>query len=141
MTKTFMPNNKNIEHKWFIIDAKGKIFGRVASQAAILLRGKHKINFVPHVDCGDNVIIINCSKAILTGKKLSNKRKYRTTGYVGHLKTIKYDDLMKNKPDKAMFLAVKGMIPNNSLGRKELLRLRLVSGSEHQYQAQCPEVV
>lgn len=137
--RTYMPNPGTVERKWYIIDASEKPLGRVAVQAATLLRGKHKPTFVPHVDCGDNVIIINCSKAILTGKKLENKCRYRHTGYIGHLKIIKYKHLMAQKPEKAMELAVKGMISHNSLGRKQILRLHLYSGSEYSNQAQKPE--
>lgn len=137
---TYMPTIKSVEHKWYIIDAKDKPLGRVAVQAATLLRGKHKPTFAPHVDCGDHVIIINCSKAILTGKKLENKRRYRHTGYIGHVKVIHYKDLMSKKPEMAMDLAIKGMLPNNSLGRKQALRIHLFSESDHNKQAQKPQI-
>lgn len=136
---TYMPNPHTIERKWYIIDASGKPLGRVAVQVANLLRGKHKPTFVPHVDCGDNVIIINCSKSILTGKKLENKCRYRHTGYIGHLKVIKYKHLMEQKPEKALELAIKGMIPNNTIGRKQMLRMHLYAGSEHNNHSQKPE--
>lgn len=135
---TYMPKPCSIEHKWYIINAAGKPLGRVAVQAAILLRGKHKPIFVPHVDCGDHVIIINCSKAILTGKKLQQKCRYHHTGYIGHLKVTKYSDLMLKNPEKAVELAVKGMIPNNTIGRREMLRLRTFAGAEHNHEAQNP---
>lgn len=138
--RTYMPKAESIERKWYVIDAAGKPLGRVAAQAAVLIRGKHKPTFAPHVDCGDHVIIINCSKAVLTGNKLSQKRRYRHTGYIGHLKTILYSDLMKDAPEKAMELAVKGMIPNNTIGRKAALRVRTFAGSEHTHEAQRPEV-
>ncbi len=137
---TYMPKSNSVEHKWYVIDAAGRPLGRVAAEAAVLLRGKHKPVFTPHVDCGDHVIIINCDKAVLTGKKLFQKCRYRFTGYIGHLKTIHYDHLMATKPEKAMELAVKGMIPNTTLGRKEMLRLRTVKGAKHEYTAQKPEL-
>ena len=136
---TYMPNKNQIERKWFIIDAKGKPLGRVAAQVAILLRGKHKPVFTPHVDCGDHVIVINCKDAVLTGNKLTQKYYYRHTGYIGNLKATRYDTLMATKPTKAMELAVKGMLPDNTLGRAALTRLRVYAGSEHDHQAQKPE--
>ena len=136
---TFMPNAAQIERKWYVLDAAGKPLGRVAAQAAVLLRGKHKPAYTPNVDCGDHVIIINCADAVLTGNKLMNKHYYRHTGYIGHLKDVRYDALMKQKPTKAMELAVKGMIPRNTLGSKALTRLRLYAGAEHVHAAQKPE--
>lgn len=137
---TYMANKSTVERKWYILDAAGKPLGRVAAQAAVLLRGKHKPTFTPHVDCGDHVIIINCDKAVLTGKKLTQKYWYRHTGYIGHLKATRYDTLMATKPTKAMELAVKGMVPDNTIGRAALLRLRLFEGAEHTHAAQKPEV-
>ena len=137
---TYMPKAGSIERKWYIIDAAGKPLGRVAVKAANLLRGKHKPTFTPHVDCGDHVIILNCEKAVLTGKKLTQKHYYRYTGYIGNLKSIRYDALMKKNPEKAMHLAVKGMLQGNSLGRKQIVRLRLVKGNVHKYEAQKPEI-
>lgn len=136
---TYMPNKDQIDRKWFIIDAKGKPLGRVAAQVAVLLRGKYKPTFTPHVDCGDNVIVINCKDAVLTGNKLTQKYYYRHTGYIGNLKATRYDTLMASKPTKAMQLAVKGMLPDNTLGRTALTRLRLFAGPEHNHQAQKPE--
>jgi len=137
---TFMPKAQEVERKWYILDAAGKPLGRVATQAAALLRGKHKPIFAPHCDCGDHVIIINCADAVLTGDKL-NKKFYRWhTGWIGGLKEIRYDRLMKEKPDKAMMIAVNGMLPNTSLGRKSLTRLRVYRGAEHNNAAQKPEV-
>lgn len=136
---TFMAKKGEIDRKWYVIDAAGKPLGKVAAQAATLLRGKHKVTFTPHVDCGDHVVIINCKDAVLTGNKLTQKKWYRHTGYVGHLKETDYKTLMATKPEKAMELAVKGMIPSNSLGRDQMLRLRLFAGSEHNHQAQKPE--
>lgn len=135
---TFMPKTGEIDRKWYVIDAAGKPLGRVAAQAAVLLRGKHKPLFTPHVDCGDHVIIINCKDAVLTGNKLQKKYYYRHTGYVGHLKEVRYDAMMKTKPEKAMELAVKGMLPSNTLGRNSFGRLRLYAGAQHKHEAQQP---
>lgn len=137
---TYMPKADAIERKWYIIDAAGKPLGRVAVKAANLLRGKYKPTFAPHVDCGDHVIILNCEKAILTGRKLTQKYHYRYTGYVGNLKSVRYDTLMRTNPEKAMHLAVKGMLQSNSIGRKQIVRLRLVKGNTHKYEAQKPEI-
>ena len=136
---TFMAKKGEVERKWYVLDAAGKPLGRVAAQAAVLLRGKHKPTYTPHVDCGDHVIIINCDKAVLTGNKLTQKYHYRHTGYIGHLKATRYDALMASKPEKAMELAVKGMIPDTTIGRKALTRLRAFAGNEHNHQAQQPE--
>ncbi|MFU0832058.1 MAG: 50S ribosomal protein L13 [Oscillospiraceae bacterium] len=136
---TYMPKAGSIERKWYVIDAAGKPLGRVAAQAAVLLRGKHKTTFTPHVDCGDHVIIINCREAVLTGKKLHQKVYYRPTPYVGHMKKIGYSTLMREKPCKAMELAVKGMIPNNTIGRAAMARLRLYDGAQHSHAAQKPQ--
>lgn len=136
---TYMANAADVERKWYVIDAAGKPLGRVAAQAAVLLRGKHKPTFTPHVDCGDHVIIINCKDAVLTGHKLTQKKWQRHTGYIGHLKETGYDTLMATKPEKAMELAVKGMIPSNTIGRNALLRLRVFAGAEHKHEAQKPE--
>ena len=137
---TYMAKKSEVERKWYIIDAAGKPLGRVAAQAAVLLRGKHKATFTPHVDCGDHVIIINCKDAVLTGKKLEQKKWYRHTGYVGHMKETVYSTLMATRPENAMELAVKGMIPSNTIGRAAMLRLRLFAGSEHVHEAQKPEM-
>ena len=136
---TFMEKAGQVERKWYVIDAAGKPLGRVAAQAAVLLRGKHKPPFTPHVDCGDNVIIINCAKAVLTGKKLEQKKWYRHTGWVGNLKETKYATLMAQRPEKAMELAVGGMIPNNHIGRAAETRLHCFAGAEHPHASQKPE--
>ncbi len=136
---TFMAKKGEVERNWYVIDAAGKPLGKVAVEAAKLLRGKQKPIFTPHVDCGDHVVIINCKDAVLTGNKLTQKKWQRHTGYVGHLKETDYKTLMATKPEKAMELAVKGMIPSNSLGRAQMLRLRLFAGAEHKHQAQQPE--
>ena len=137
---TYMPKAGDITRKWYVIDAAGKPMGKVAVEAARLLRGKHKPIFTPHADCGDHVIIINAEKAILTGNKLDQKMYYHHTGYIGHLKEVKYSTLMKTRADFAMTLAVKGMIPDTVIGRKALTRLRVVKGAEHPHAAQKPEV-
>ena len=136
---TYMEKAGQVSRKWYVIDAAGKPLGRVAATAATLLRGKHKPTFTPHVDCGDHVIIINCGQAVLTGHKLQQKFWRRHTGWVGHLKETDYATLMASRPEKAMELAVSGMIPNNTLGRQALTRLRTVAGAEHAHAAQKPE--
>ena len=133
-----MPNMKEIKRTWYILDAEGKSLGRVAAQAAAILRGKHKPTFAPHADCGDHVIIINSAKAVLTGKKLEKKVYRWHTGWIGHLKEVGYDKLMKENPEKAMTIAVNGMLPNTTLGRKALTRLRCYAGAEHNNAAQKP---
>ena len=140
MSTTYMPKAENVERKWYILDAAGKPLGRVAAQAALMLRGKNKPTYAPHCDCGDHVIIINCAKAVLTGNKLQNKYYRGHTGYIGHLRSIQYEKLMATRPEKAMELAVNGMLPNTTLGRKALTRLRLYAGAEHKNAAQKPEV-
>ena len=135
---TTMPK-ADAERKWYVIDAADKPLGRVAAQAAVLFRGKHKADFAPHADCGDFVIIINTDKAVLTGNKLENKYYYRHSGYIGNLKEVQYKTLMKEKSDFAMTKAVKGMLPDTVLGRKQLTRCRVFKGAEHKHQAQKPE--
>ncbi len=137
--KTFMANAKNVERKWYVIDAEGKVFGRLASQVAHILKGKHKPTYTPHVDTGDYVIVTNIDKVVLTGNKLDGKVYYRHTGYPGGLKEVKYRDLLKKKPEFAFEKAVKGMLPKNSLGRKMIKKLKVYSGPEHKNQAQKPE--
>lgn len=137
---TYMPKAGEIVRNWYVIDAAGKPMGKVAVEAANLLRGKNKPIFVPHEDCGDHVIIINAEKAVLTGNKLEQKTYYHHTGYIGNLKEVKYSTLMAEKPEFAMQLAVKGMIPDTTLGRKALTRLHIYKGAEHKHAAQKPEV-
>ena len=136
---TYMPKAADLTRKWYVIDAAGKTLGKVAVEAANLLRGKNKPTFAPHADCGDHVIIINASQIVLTGKKLEQKKYYHHTGYIGHLKEVSYGKLMQTKPEFAVTKAVKGMIPSNTLGRAQMLRLRLFAGAEHKHQAQQPE--
>ena len=136
---TYMANKDTVVRKWYVLDAAGKPLGRTAATAASLLRGKHKPEYTPHVDCGDFVIVINADKAVLTGNKAEQKF-YRThSGYPGGLKEIKYRLLMQQRPELAMQLAVKGMLPKNTLGKWELERLKVYKGSEHKHQAQKPE--
>ena len=137
---TFMANKGNIVRKWYILDAAGKPLGKTAATAAVLLRGKHKPEYTPHADCGDYVIVLNAEKAVLTGKKLEQKY-YRThSGWVGGLKETKYRTLMQTKPELAMKLAVKGMMPKNSLSRDALTRLHIYRAGEHNHAAQKPEL-
>ena len=136
---TTMPKAAEITRKWYILDAADKPLGRTAATAATILRGKHKPDFAPNVDCGDHVIIINAEKAVLTGKKLEQKTYYRHSGWVGGLKEVKYDKLMKENPEKAMMLAVKGMVPDTVIGRAALTRCRVFRGAEHKHAAQKPQ--
>ena len=137
---TFMANAQNIERKWYIVDAADKPLGRTAATIATLLRGKHKPEFTPHVDCGDFVIVINAEKALLTGKKLEQKYYRRHTGWIGGLKEVKYSTLMAQRPELATELAVKGMLPKNTIGRSSLTRLKVYAGDKHDNAAQKPEV-
>ena len=136
---TYMPKANEISRKWYVLDASGKSLGRVAAQAAAILRGKHKPTFAPHADCGDHVIIINCAEAVLTGRKLEQKTYKWHTGWIGGLKEIQYSKLMAEESDRAMTIAVTGMLPNNTLGRKAATRLRVYKGAEHANAAQKPE--
>ena len=135
---SYMQKPEQVERKWYIIDAAGKSLGRVAATAASILRGKHLPTFTPHVDCGDHVIILNAEQVVLTGNKINQKVRYYHTGWVGGIKEIHYNKLMAENPEKAMMYAVKGMLPNNSIGRKALTRLRVYKGAEHDQQAQQP---
>ncbi len=136
---TFMAKPAEIQRKWYIVDAAGKPLGRTATKVADLLRGKGKPEFTPHVDCGDHVVVINAEKAVLTGKKLEQKFYRRHTGYIGGLKEVKYSTLMSTRPELAVELAVKGMVPDTTIGRKALTRLHVYSGSEYKQVAQKPE--
>lgn len=135
---TTLLKKETLERKWYVIDAAGKPLGRTAVAAANLLRGKHKADFTPNVDCGDYVIIINTDKAVLTGKKLEQKTYYRVSGWIGGLKETKARDMMDARSDYAMELAVKGMLPKNTLGKNALTRLHLYKGAEHPHAAQKP---
>ena len=137
---TFMAKPAEVQRKWYIVDAAEKPLGRTATKVADLLRGKGKPEFTPHVDCGDHVVVINAAKAVLTGKKLEKKYYRRHTGFIGGLKEVQYATLMKTRPELAVELAVKGMLPNNVLGRNALRRLRIYKGEAHPHAAQQPEV-
>ena len=137
---TYSIKKNEIERKWYIIDAANKPLGRVATEAAKLLRGKHKPTFTPKLDVGDHVIIINCKDVILTGNKLNNKVYRHHSGYIGGMKEVVAKDMLGNNPEKAMMLAIKGMLPHNSLGRQTIKKLRVYAGSEHENQAQKPEM-
>ena len=136
---SYMQKPQEVERKWYIIDAAGKSLGRVAATAASILRGKHLPTFTPNVDCGDHVIILNAEQAVLTGNKINQKVRYYHTGWVGGIKEIRYNKLMAENPEKAMMYAVKGMLPNNTIGRTALTRLRVYKGTEHGHAAQKPE--
>jgi len=135
---TFMAKAETVERKWYVIDAANKPLGKTAVEVATILRGKHRPEFTPHVDCGEFVIVINAEKAILTGKKLEQKNYYHHSGYIGGLKTISYKELMEKRPEMAMTLAVKRMLPANTIGRKSLTRLKVYRGAEHKHEAQKP---
>ena len=137
--KSFVAKPADIERKWYVIDANGQTLGRLASQVAMILRGKHKPIYTPHVDCGDHVIVINADKVVLTGKKLDQEVYYRYSGYIGGLKETSARDMLANKPEKMVYEAVKGMMPKNSLGRQMLTKLRVYKGAEHEHAAQKPE--
>ena len=138
---TYMAKVETLERKWYVIDAAGKPMGKTAVAAANILRGKHRPEFTPHVDCGEFGIIINAEKAVLTGKKLEQKYYRRHSGYIGGLKEVQYKTLMATKPELAMELAVKGMLPHNSIGAKSATRLKVYAGAEHGHAAQKPEAI
>ena len=135
---TFMAKAETIERKWYVIDAAGKPLGHTAVKAANILRGKHRPEFTPHADCGEFVIIVNAAKATLSGKKLEQKYYRHHSGYIGGLKEVQYKTLMATRPEFAMELAVKGMLPKNSIGAKSFTRLKVYRGAEHNQQAQKP---
>ena len=138
---TFMANAETIERKWYVIDAAGKPLGKTAVKAANILRGKHRPEFTPHADCGEFVIIVNAAKATLSGKKLEQKYYRHHSGYIGGLKEVQYKKLMSTRPEMAMELAVKGMLPHNTLGAKSLTRLRVYKDANHNQAAQKPIAV
>ena len=139
--KTYMANAQTVERKWYVVDAAGLTLGRLSTRVASVLRGKNKPTYTPNVDCGDFVIVINTDKVVLTGKKLEDKFYRYHTGYIGGLKEISYKKLMAEKSDLAVYEAVKGMLPKNSLGRVMLKKLRVYKGAEHNHAAQKPEVL
>lgn len=138
MRTTFMPKEGQIERSWYVIDAAGKPLGRVASEIARILRGKHKPIFTPGVDTGDHVVVINAAKVLLTGKKAEQKFHYRHSGYPGGFRKIAYGTLLSSRPERVMMLAVKGMLPHNRLGRAMLKKIRVYDGGEHPHEAQQP---
>ena len=135
---TFMAKAETIERRWFVIDAAGESLGRTAVKAANILRGKHRPEFTPHVDCGEYVIIINADKAVLTGRKLEQKYYHHHSGWIGGLKSVQYKKIMATRPEMAMELAVKRMLPANAIGRKSMTRLHVYAGAEHAHAAQKP---
>ncbi len=137
--KTYMAKAETVEKKWYVVDAAGVPLGRLASKVASVLRGKHKAVYTPNVDCGDFVIVINSDKVVLTGNKLENKFYRYHTSYIGGLKEIPYKTMMEKQRDVAVYEAVKGMLPKNSLGRKMITKLRVYKGAEHNHAAQKPE--
>ncbi len=136
---TTLAKKETVSRKWYVIDAAGQPLGRTAVKAATLLRGKHKVDYTPNVDCGDFVIVINAKEAILTGNKLTEKYYRHHSGWIGGLKEVQYKKLMNERPELAMQLAIKGMLAKNSLGRDQLTRLRVYAGAEHKHEAQKPE--
>lgn len=137
--KTFMAKAEEVKRKWYVVDAEGKHLGRLASEVAKILRGKHKPDYTPHVDTGDYVIVLNADKVVLTGKKMEQKFHRYHTGWPGGLKEIKYKDFMAKSPEKAVETAIKGMLPKNSLGKAMFRKLKVYKGDKHDHEAQRPE--
>lgn len=138
---SFIQKPQDVERKWYIVDADGKTLGRMASEIASILRGKHKPTYTPHVDCGDFVVVINADKVVMTGKKLDQKKYRWHTGYMGGLRERTAREMMNTKPEEVVRLAVKGMLPKNSLGSHMITKLKVFRGSEHTHQAQKPEAL
>ncbi|UTR16748.1 50S ribosomal protein L13 [Salipaludibacillus sp. LMS25] len=141
MRTTYMAKPQDVERKWFVVDAEGKALGRLASEVASILRGKHKPTFTPHIDTGDHVIVINAEKIHLTGNKLQDKMYYRHSRYPGSLKSMSAGEMRDRKPERLIELAIKGMLPKGSLGRQMAKKLNVYAGSEHPHQAQKPEAL
>lgn len=137
--RTFSPKDSDITRQWHVIDATDVVLGRLASHVAVLLRGKHKPIFAPHVDTGDFVVVVNADKIALSGTKLQDKRAYRHSGYPGGLRAVSYSELMEKHPERAVEKAVRGMLPKNSLGRKSLSKLKVYAGPDHPHKAQQPQ--
>ena len=137
--KTFVAKEQEIEKKWYLVDAENRILGRLATQIAVRLRGKHKPIFTPHADTGDFIVVVNVDKIALTGSKLDKKNYYHHSGYMGGLKTVPARRLLEKKPEEVLRLAVKGMLPKNSLGRRQLKKLKIYTGPDHPHTAQEPE--
>lgn len=140
MRTTFMANANNVERDWYIIDASGQTLGRLATQVATILRGKHKAEFTPHVDTGDHVVVINCAEVVLTGNKIDQKKYYNHSGYTGGLRVRTAKEMLQNSPDEMVYKAIKGMLPHNKLGAAQLKKLRVYKGADHEQQAQNPKV-
>ena len=136
--KTFSPTPKDISHNWFVVDASDKILGRLASAVAVRLRGKHKVEYAPHMDTGDFIIVVNAAKVLTTGRKLDQKKYYRHSGWIGGLKETSLRDMLAKKPEDVIRKAVRGMLPKNRLGRAMLKKLKVYSGEAHPHEAQKP---
>ena len=136
--KTFSAKNEEVERDWYLVDATGRTLGRLATDIASRLRGKHKVEYTPHVDTGDYIVVINADKIRVTGKKLKDKMYHRYTGYIGNLKSMPLEKLLKEKPERVLQLAVKGMLPRNPLGRKMFSKLKVFAGAQHDHEAQQP---
>lgn len=139
--KTFSAKAEETKQDWYVVDASGKVLGRLASEIALRLRGKHKAIYTPHVDTGDFIVVVNAEKIILTGKKLTDKIYYSYSGYPGGLRETAAGKMLAEKPENLIRIAVAGMLPKNNLGRKMLKKLRVYSGSAHPHEAQCPQVL
>lgn len=139
--KTYSAKKEDVKRDWYVVDAEGQILGRLASEIAERLRGKHKPIYTPHVDTGDFVIVVNAGKVVLTGKKLTDKIYYHYSGYPGGLKSVVAGKLLKEKPERVLRAAVQGMLPKNSLGRAMLKKLKIYAGSDHNHEAQCPRLL
>lgn len=137
--KTFSPTPKDINRQWYVVDAQDQVLGRLASQIAHRLRGKHKPEFAPHMDLGDFIVVVNCDKVKVTGKKMHDKKYYRHSGWVGGLKTTSLADVLADKPERVLMAAVRGMLPKNRLGRAMLKKLKIYAGAEHPHAAQNPQ--
>lgn len=138
MQKTYSAKPGEVERKWFVVDLENQVLGRAASEIAKILRGKHKPQFTPHIDTGDFVIAVNVEKVKLTGNKLTGKKYFRHSGYIGNLKSVTAQELMESKPDRVLLSAVRGMLPKNTLGRAQLKKLKIYAGPEHPHEAQQP---
>ncbi len=136
--KTFSAKNEEVERDWYLVDATGKTLGRLATDIASRLRGKHKVEYTPHVDTGDYIVVVNADKIRVTGNKLKDKMYHRYTGYIGNLKSMPLEKLLKEKPERVLQLAVKGMLPRNPLGRKMFSKLKVFAGAQHDHEAQQP---
>ena len=139
--KTHAVKAGDIQRKWYVADAEGKVLGRFASEVARILRGKHKPTYSPHLDVGDHVIVVNASKVVVTGKKAEQKQYYRHSGHPGGLKSVSFAKLMQRRPEKVLEHAIKGMLPHNSLGRQMFRKLRVYAGAEHGHESQKPEAI